>query len=169
MDTDETLARHLDMGAATHRVIASLAVAATAPNYAQIKDAVSRALPHLSENEARAHRQNLIGQAVTYFQRLIPGTGWSFHGSEVHLGVGRVDLLWRANTGHLLVDELKTGHRAFFGTATHMSQGRHYLRECRRLHGPSVTGLRLLCISSPRHSLYLADPTGDYVPLLLPS
>lgn len=168
MDTDETLARHRDMGAAAHRVIASLAAATTAPNYVQIKDAVARALPHLGENEARAHRQNLIGQAVTYFQRLTPGTGWSFHGSEVHLGVGRVDLLWRADDGRLLVDEIKTGHRAFFGIATHLSQGRHYLRECRRLYGPRVNGLRLLCISSPRHSLYLADPTGDYVPLLLP-
>lgn len=169
MDTDETLARHREMGAAAHRVIATLAAATTAPNYAQIKDAVSGALPHLGEMEARAHRQNLVGQAVTYFGRLGPGPGWSFHGAEVRLGVGRVDLLWRTEDGRLLVDEVKTGHRAFFGTAIQLEQGRLYLRQCRRLYGPSVTGLRLLCLSSPRHSLFLADPTEDYVPLPLPA
>jgi hypothetical protein len=168
MDDTETMARHRDVGAACHRIIANLAQRSHNPSLEQIKQEVRRHLRHLAENEGRAHRQNLTGLTDTYFRELAPGQQWRFHGSEVHLGNGRVDLLWKAADGRLMVDELKTGHWTFFGTREHHEQARRYLHDTRDLFGPHVVGLRLLCLTRPRNSLYLTNPLGQFGPLLPP-
>ncbi|GAA1243218.1 PD-(D/E)XK nuclease family protein [Oryzihumus leptocrescens] len=162
---DETLARHRDMGATCHRIIATLAARTREPDIRTILDAVDQALPHLHPHEARAHRQNLAGAVKTYFTRLLPPPQWRFHGAELHLGRGRIDLLWRAPHGALLIDELKTGHAGLFASSANLTQARRYLHDGRGRYGRYLSGLRLLSLSHPAQSVFLPDPYAEPTPL----
>lgn len=159
---DETLARHHQMGAVCHRVIARIAARTRTPSPDLIRAEILGALPHLEPNEGRAHRQNITGAVNTYFGRLLPAATWSFHGAEVALGRGRLDLLWRDPHGRLLIDELKTGRAVFFDTTANLQQGRTYVTDGRRQFGARLTGLRLLCLQHPERSLYLTRPSAPY-------
>lgn len=159
---EETLARHHEMGAVAHRVIARIAARTRTPSMDLIRAEILGALPHLEPNEGRAHRQNITGAVNTYFGRLLPPEPWKFHGAEVALGRGRLDLLWRDPHGRLLIDEIKTGRAAFFETTANLQQGRTYVADGRRQFGNRLTGLRLLCLQHPERSLYLARPSSPY-------
>lgn len=162
---DETLARHRDVGSIAHRVIATLAAQTRTPDVPAILRAVDRALPQLEPNEGRAHKQNIAGSVNTYFNRLLPPAGWDFHGAEVHLGRGRIDLLWQNPAGRLLIDEVKTGHAAFFASTDNLSQALRYVHHARQLYGARLAGLRLLCLSHPGQSLFLHHPHAAPIPL----
>lgn len=154
---DKYLARPNDMTGVCQQVIAHLAVRTANPDARTILTAVDRALPHLGHNEGRAHRQNIAGGVRTYFDRLLPAGDWRFYGHDVHLGRRRVELLWRDSAGRLLIDEVKTGHHAFFATSPNFAHGRRLVHQARDLYGPGLLGLRLLCLSNPRGSLFFRD------------
>lgn len=162
---DETLARHRDVGTLCHRVIATLAARTRTPDIPTILRTVEQALPQLEPNEGRAHKQNIAGAVRTYFTRLAPPKTWAFIGAEVHLGRGRVDLLWQGPSDRLLIDEIKTGHAAFFANSDNLAQARGYLHHGRRLYGPRLAGVRLLCLSDPGQSLFVHDTHASAVPL----
>ena len=165
LDDNETLARHRQMGTVCHRVVTTLVARTRTPDVPTILRAVNQALPHLQPNEGRAHKQNVAGAVRTYFTRLLPPTSWDFHGAEVHLGRGRIDLLWQGPTGRLLIDELKTGHADLFFSSSNLTQARGYLHTGRALYGPRLAGLRLLSLSHPGQSLLMPDPYTVPIPL----
>jgi hypothetical protein len=163
MFTDaETLARSDQVGTLIHRAIADLAATNLEPNARVIMLAADRSMPMFAKIEARAHRQNVAGGVLAYFRYLLPPHGWQFAGSEIHLGVGRVDLIWTHPDGGVLVDEIKTG--GWLGRAAIAAQVAAYL-DCARAAWPDqFIGLRLVSTRDPTTSLFFT-PTGQSSPL----
>ncbi|MGZ6771748.1 MAG: PD-(D/E)XK nuclease family protein, partial [Mycobacteriaceae bacterium] len=154
--TDETKARPELVGSLTHQVIAHLAARTLSPDVETIRRSVREAFPHLGENEGRAHKQNIAGRVRTYFTQLLPPTDFSYVGSELHLGQGRVDLLWRNGSGTLLIDEVKTGLGFLLDCTPNRQQAQRYLADGLAAHGPALAGVRLLSTDMPAKSLFFA-------------
>jgi hypothetical protein len=152
---DETLARHASLGVLCHFVITTLAARTRTPDVLTIMAAVAEALPPYGQNEGRAHQQNAAGAVSTFFNRLLPPPCWHFHGAEVSLGRGRVDLLWQDRDGRLLLDELKTGRPELLATTSNQEQVARYLRDGTHIFGDALVGIRLVCTSNPRRSQFL--------------
>ena len=153
---DETKARPELVGAQVHAVIAHLAAHTTTPEVAAIRHAVARSFPHLGRNEGRAHKQNIAAQVRTYFTQLLPPTDYRFAGSEVHLGQGRIDLLWRHADDTMLIDEIKTGYGFLLANTRTLTQAHRYLTEGLTVYGRALAGLRLVSTYEPRASLFLS-------------
>lgn len=164
VDLDEELARSSAVGALTHAVIATLADRDTCPSPTDIMSAVSAALGGFAPIEARAHRQTIVAGAFAYFRFLLPPAGWRFAGSEVALGSGRVDLLWRDAAGRVLIDEIKTGSPRALELTRTRRQVSEYL-DCAKHRWPDrLSGLRLLSTGDPARSLFI-HPDGRQQPL----
>jgi hypothetical protein len=161
---DEELARSREIGTLTHQVIASLLPVTSSPTPEQITAAVNAALPGYAPIEARAHRQNIAGAVGSYFWRLLPPPQWLFHGAEVHLGLGRVDLLWVDFDERILLDEIKTGHPRDLQLSSTREQITSY-GDCARLRwADRYVGIRVLSTRDPRKS-QLVTPNGHWKPL----
>lgn len=148
-------ARHRNTAAVCHRVIATLAARTHTPDIHMILAAVDDALPHLLPNEGRAYRQNAAGAVRTYFAHLVPEQSWTFHGAEAQLREEDADLLWLGPDGSLLMDQVTTGASPLFPTTSTLVHARRQLAQNRRVFGPRLRGLRLLCLSDARRSLFL--------------
>jgi hypothetical protein len=164
MFADEELARNGETGRLIHQVIATLAADATPPTPERIKRAVSAALPGYAPIEARAHRQNITSGVFVYFRYLVAPAGWRFLGSEMSLGLGRVDLVWRDDRGLTLLDEIKTGSSRQLELSRTHRQISMYLDCARQEFGDRLAGLRVLSTSDPRRSLFV-HPDGEHSPL----
>lgn len=160
---DEELQRAGLVGALAHRCIAELAGAVSRPTTRHITTIVDQSLSAFSPIEARAHRQNLAGVVGGYFWHFELPPGWTFWGSEVHVGVGRLDLLWRR--GRLvLIDEVKTGSARQMRLARTSTQLDQYVTTGSAVWGEQFIGVRLLCVVDPRQSLFI-HPHAAHQPL----
>lgn len=153
---DETKARPALVGSLTHQVVAHLVSQSLAPDVTTIRWAVRDVFPHLGENEGRAHKQNIAGQVRTYFTQLLPPSDFRFVGSEMHLGHGRIDLLWQNDDGTLLIDEIKTGYGFLLASTPNLQQAQRYLHDGLAAYGRALAGVRLLSTDIPHMSLFLA-------------
>lgn len=168
MSDDPTLARSASIGTLTHCGIGRLAPVTRVPSSAEIRATARDLTKGLPRIEARAHTQKVIAGVSSYFWHLLPDPTWMFYGSEVHLGTGRVDLLWRDFVGRVLIDEVKTGHpRTLLALDTHR-QVENYRRLGLTLWGPVFAGIRLLSTSVPSRSVFIA-PDGLRIPLQVSS
>jgi hypothetical protein len=163
-DPDEELARSRTIGVLAHQAIAQVAAVTLAPTARVLQEAADAALRGFRPIEARAHRQNIAAICGSYFWHLAPPRGWAFAGTELHVGVGRVDLVWRDPLDSLLVDELKTGSPRQLGLPDVRLQADRYRQQARRLWPTRFVGLRLLSTSEPRRSLFI-QPAGGVSPL----
>jgi hypothetical protein len=153
---DEELARPASTGTATHASIAALAARTRTPTGPEVMAAVNAALPMFSPIEARAHRQNVTGLVAGYFWNLLPPATWLFAGSEVQLGEGRVDLLWRDSGDRLLLDEIKTGAPRSLSLSSTQQQVSRYLTAAHEIWGERFVGVRLLSLRDWRRSLFVS-------------
>jgi hypothetical protein len=161
---DEELARSSQIGVAVHAAIGALAAVTRCPTTTQLQAAANRALGDFAPIEARAHKQNVASLAGSYFWHLLPPAEFVFAGSELDLGVGRVDLLWRDSDDRLLVDEIKTGSPRELSLARTTAQVTRYLDCATQLWPDQCIGVRLLCLADPRRSV-LVRPDGSRAPL----
>ena len=165
MFDDEELARTDMVGRIIHDIIASFAARGRAvPSATELIAAATRGLAGVGLNEARAHRQNIAGAVAVYFRRLLPPAGWAFRGSELHLGGGRVDLVWAGPGGQILLDEIKTGHPRQLDTSRTREQVHGYVATARRVWPDQLCGLRLLSTAEPSRSVFI-DADGFIHPL----
>jgi hypothetical protein len=163
---DEERARPASTGTATHTAIAALAAVTRTPTGPEVTAAINAALPMYSPIEARAHKQKVAGLVAVYFWHLLPPPTWLFAGSEVELGDGRVDLLWRDSADRLLLDEIKTGAPRTLALSTTEQQVQRYLATARDIWGERFLGVRLLSLADWRRSV-LVTPDGTRQPLRL--
>lgn len=161
---DEELARSTQVGMLVHRIVAELVTQTRAPSPKMITQAVDSCLSRFRPIEARAHRQNVAGAVGCYFRHLLPPAQFRFYGAELHLGPGRVDLVWADPAGRILVDEIKTGQPGSLRTTRTRDQVGAY-RDCGlQVWGEAFLGVRLLCTGSP-HSSRFIHADGHAVPL----
>jgi hypothetical protein len=165
MFDDEELARTDMVGRIIHDTNASFAARGRAvPTPTELVAAATGGLAGIGLNEARAHRQNIAGAVAVYFRRLLPPAGWRFRGSEMHLGDGRVDLVWAGPGRRILLDEIKTGHPRQLETSRTREQIRGYLATARGIWPDRLHGLRLLSTTEPSRSVFI-DSDGFIHPL----
>ena len=156
-EDDETLARPREVGELIHRVIGHLAEIDLCPDARAIMTATAEVMARFAPIEARAHRQNVAGGALAFFRHLRPPDGWRFVGRELHVGLGRVDLVWSGPGGLVLVDEVKTG--GWLRRPVVTAQVHRYLDCARSVWPDRFVGLRLLSTADPYRSLFY-DPAG---------
>ena len=161
---DEELARSSQIGVAVHAAIGTLAAVTRCPTTSQLQVAANRALGDFAPIEARAHKQNVASLAGSYFWHLLPPAEFVFAGTELDLGAGRVDLLWRDSDDRLLIDEIKAGSPRELSLPRTTAQVTRYLDCATRLWPDQCIGVRLLCLADPHRSV-LVRPDGDRAPL----
>lgn len=161
---DEELARSSQVGVAVHAAIGALAAHTRSPTVAELQRAAHRALGSFAPIEARAHKQNVASLAGSYYWHLLPPATWLFAGSELDVGAGRVDLLWRDDADRLLIDEIKAGSPRELGLARTRAQTGRYLDCATQLWPDQFIGIRLLSLADPHRSV-LVRPDGNRVPL----
>jgi len=135
-------------------------------------DAFSVASPHVPPGHAsRRHAVlfEVVGYVVCYLNRCLPGPSWRFHGAELTVPGGRVDIVWAGPDGACLYDEIKTTR---LGGATSVGpvwveQARRYAITGRDAHGPAFAGVRLVVLGA-LHSSAVIAPDGAVTGLLLP-
>lgn len=111
-----------------------------------------------------ACRQRVITTTGAYFARF-HREGWEFLGSEVKLGTGRVDLIWRTPNGRIVIDEVKvTASGAVVDDADTIGQVRRYNDAATSTWGDAFVGVRLLPLTAPGWALW-CSPTGERHPL----
>jgi hypothetical protein len=165
MFDDEELARTDIVGRIIHNTIASFAARGRAmPTPTELIAVATSRLAGVGLNEARAHRQNIAGAVAVYFRQLLPPAGWKFRGSEMHLGDGRVDLVWAGPGRRILLDEIKTGHPRQLETSRTRDQVHGYLATARGIWPDRLHGLRLLSTAEPGRSVFI-DAHGFIRPL----
>jgi hypothetical protein len=161
---DEELARSSQIGVAVHATIGSLAAHTRSPTVAELQKAADRALGSFAPIEARAHKQNVASLAGSYYWHLLPPATWLFAGTELDVGAGRVDLLWRDSDDRLLIDEIKAGSARELGLARTAAQITRYL-DCATQRWPDqFIGIRLLSLADPHRSV-LVRPDRSRTPL----
>lgn len=165
---DETIARAPRVGALIHETIGVIAAETLAPTPARILAAANSCIDQFPRIEGRAHRQNIAAGVASYFSRLLPPPSWLFHGTEIHLGHGRLDLVWTDYDDRVLVDEVKTGH----SRALHLQSTRDQVEAYRACGvdtwGDRFVGVRLVSTSAPFASL-LVPAAGSAVSLFATS
>ncbi|MGK5111671.1 PD-(D/E)XK nuclease family protein [Geodermatophilus sp. CPCC 205506] len=161
---DEELARSGQVGVLVHATIGTLAARTRCPSPTDLRAAADRALGAFAPIEARAHRQNVAALSGSYFWHLLPPATWIFAGTELDVGVGRVDLVWRDSGDRVLIDEIKTGSPRELGLARTTAQVRRYLDCATQLWPDRFIGIRLLSLTEPHRSV-LVRPDGSRVPL----
>lgn len=104
-------------------------------------------------------RQLVVTLAGVYLSRLALLDPWAVFGSEVSIGACRFDVVWRHNSGSVLVDEIKTG-----SATIEMPEVRSQLERYRLAGvaewGELFAGVRLCPLRSPSAAAVLvADGT----------
>lgn len=161
---DETMARSMTVGALTHRAIASIAAVTLEPSHELITTEANAGLTEFRPIEKRAHRQNIAGAISAYFWHMLPPPHWLFMGSELHLGLGRIDLLWLHSDGWWLVDEVKVGHGTELGTRKTVEQVERYSAAGLDMWGDDFAGVRILTTGDPSLSIF-AGPDQPWMAL----
>lgn len=153
---EETMARSMTVGTLTHQAIARIAAMTLQPSQDLITKEANAELTAFRPIEMRAHRQNIAGAVSAYFWHLLPPPHWLFMGSEVHLGLGRIDLLWLHSDGWWLVDEVKVGHGTGLGTRETTEQVDKYSAAGTDMWGNDFAGVRVLTTGDPSRSIFAA-------------
>jgi hypothetical protein len=102
------MAIHREAGKRVHALIAA-AVADPGPTDIE---ALSRRMWRIDPvgGSIRAQvRMACSSKASLYMRRLCPPEGWELLGSEVPVGAGVADLVWRHAGGDVFIDEIKSG------------------------------------------------------------
>lgn len=152
---DETMARSMTVGTLTHSAIARVAAVTLEPTQDLISKEANRGLAGFRPIEKRAHRQNIAGAISAYFWHLLPPANWLFMGSELHLGLGRIDLLWHHSDGWWLVDELKVGHGTELRNNETVAQVQKYSTSGIAMWGADFAGVRILATGDPSRSVFV--------------
>ncbi len=150
-------------GIAAHAVVAEALSAGTVPSGTQLLKMARR---HLVDVPGPA-RLGLAQQVATCVSRYLrferPPGPWRFIGAEIRLGSGRVDLVWAAPDGRVLIDELKTGS-GFILTSSVTQQLVRYAADGRDVYGHAFAGVRCVLPFAPDRSLFV-DASGRCTPL----
>ncbi|GAA1243223.1 hypothetical protein FB474_2380 [Oryzihumus leptocrescens] len=162
---DEALARFALVGFLTHHVIATVLHRRLGCPAATIEVTVAEVLADAQRLlqpptvEARAHRQVLCAAVLTYFRGLLPPPSWSVLAAEPLVGRARPDVLWRAPSGQILIDEIKTGRLGTTLAGT-TEQALRYLDAGTAAYGPALLGVRVLATAEPATSwMLMSDRT----------
>lgn len=161
---DHTKARSPQVGMLIHEAIGTIASQTLAPSSGQHMAMADQCVSRFPKIEGRAHRQNIAAATSAYFTWLLPPATWLFHGAEVHLGHGRLDLLWVDFNDRILIDEVKSGHSRNLHLSRTQAQVDGYRACAVATWGTRFVGIRLLCTADPRASL-LITPDGTPEPL----
>jgi hypothetical protein len=156
---DEEMSRAPQIGALIHTAIGLIAAETLRPTAEQMHMVANSMLDEFPKIEGRAHRQNIVAGIAAYFRCLLPPPEWAFHGPEVHLGEGRVDLLWSNFNDEILIDEVKTGNIRTLDRFITKDQLERYLQCANTVWGDSFVGIRLLSTSDPNASVFVS-PAG---------
>lgn len=165
---DETFARAPQVGTLIHETIGLIATETLTPTPSRIMALADACVDQFPRIEGRAHRQNIAAGASAYFSHLLPPALWMFHGTEIHLGHGRLDLVWSNFRDEILIDEAKTGHSRSLRLQSTREQVEAYRACAVGTWGPAFVGVRLLSTSDPYASLFIAA-NGTEVPLFATS
>lgn len=165
---DETMARAPQVGALIHEAIGLLAAESMNPSPARILRVADACVDRFPQIEGRAHRQNIAAGAAAYFAHLLPPASWLFHGTELHLGHGRLDLVWTNARDEILIDEAKTGHSRTLHLQRTRDQVETYRACAVDTWGSAFLGVRLLSTSDPYASVFIAAD-GSELPLFATS
>ncbi|MBN1093443.1 hypothetical protein JKP75_13245 [Blastococcus sp. TML/M2B] len=157
---DEELARSSQVGVLVHATIGTLAARTRTPTAAELRIAADRAMHMFAPIEARAHRQNIASLTGSYFWHLLPPPGWLFAGTELDVGVGRIDLLWRDRDDRVLIDEIKAGSPRGISLARTSAQVTRYGDCATRLWPDQFIGIRLLSLTEPHRSVFVRSDGG---------
>lgn len=164
-DSDESLARSMTIGQISHVVIGTMLRNGRSLDLNLLDTTVNEATHHFAPIERRAHRMRVSGAVVAYFRHCLPPPLWLFFGAELHLGRGRVDLLWTDFRDRVLLDELKTGHAPLLNSQENREQIDKYVTGGSERWGSRLVGVRVLAPLSPHRSIFVA-PGSDPVPLI---
>jgi hypothetical protein len=156
-----------DGGQLAHRVIADLLDAG-------IRDPDPRTIAEFAARRLRAdlapvYRQATLARATTaagvYFYFFVPGPQWTYGGSEVDVGTGHADLVFRHVDGRVRFDETKTGRLVDpVEIADAVEQAARYAVGGRATFGEAFTGIRVLALGAP-HNGFRVDHDGHQRPL----
>jgi hypothetical protein len=164
IEYDESKSRAPQVGALIHAAIGLIASETLSPTPARIMSVAGDCVDRFPRIEGRAHRQNVAAGTAAYFARLLPPPAWLFHGTEVHLGHGRLDLLWTDARDRILIDEVKTGYSRSLHLQRTRDQVEGYRACASDTWGDRFAGVRLLSTGDPFESL-LVPAAGDTVGL----
>jgi hypothetical protein len=162
---DEEMSRAPQVGALIHTAIGRIAAETLQPTAERMHTVANSMLDQFPQIEGRAHRQNIVAGIAAYFRCLLPPPEWAFHGAEVHLGEGRIDLLWSNFSDEILIDEVKTGNIRTLDLLSTKDQLERYLQCAHTVWADSFVGIRLLSTSDPRASVFVS-PAGVRSPLV---
>lgn len=161
---DQTLARAPQVGALVHEAIGLIAATTLSPAPSRILEVAGSFVGRFPAMEGRAHRQNIAAGASSYFSHLLPPACWLFHGTEVHLGHGRLDLVWTDFDDRILVDEVKSGGSRSLRLAQTRGQVEAYRACAVDTWGDRFVGVRMLSTADP-HASVLVTAGGAIEPL----
>lgn len=156
-------------GQLTHRVIADLlrdgfdGEARPSIDWQHVLTAVDQRMTRDGYRD-RAARQSVTGAVLGYLT-VLPEPPWLFVAAEHRLPGVRFDLLWRhAETGILLVDEIKTGYAGVELAATR-AQAERYLGAMATVATATTVIVRAVSTKAPQTSWTLiALGTNDFHP-----
>lgn len=165
------MSRRLDaeVGVKVHHLIGQFAQQSSRPDAEEVfaaAGALVREHPFSETYRAGPQRVTcltIIGLAFA------PPLEWTFLGSELPAGDGKLDLAWSAparpngpEAGSVLIDEVKVaGYAGQLEDNRTLDQVRRYLDFGVETYGPLFVGVRLLALSAPRRSvLWRPGPPG---------
>ena len=171
-ETDPTdVTYSLNVGDRIHQVIAQVLAEGIAPTrdkrIAQTTSTTSAVLAAhpMKHGRARAAAMDVSTAASCYFHRFLLDPNWEFVASEMPLGGGRADLVFRSKlTAEWLVDEVKTT-RGRTDDAKLRPQIDRYLAGGVRRWNKLFVGVRCCALAQPRKSR-LFVPTSQRSVLL---
>lgn len=152
------------IGQRVHALIGGYLRAGLVPAPRQIWVAAAKVFAAAPIPQNHAARQRAACATAAYFSIFHP-VGWTFLGSEVDLGSGRVDLVWERPDGRVVVDEVKmAGAGDQVDDPSTVAQVRRYCTAATESFGERFAGVRLLPLAAPGRALW-CTPDGGRVRL----
>lgn len=157
----------LEIGRRVHEVIAEYGRRGERPDVESLFEEVAEVVRRLPFAGRRRPGPQRTAALTAVGLGLMPPTDWTFVGSEVRFGRGRVDLIWQAPNGFLpapgaiVIDELKAGAMPGHLAAGEVTeQVARYVRYGEVTYGVLFVGVRLIALSLPPSSV-LYRPSSD--------
>lgn len=152
------------IGQRVHALIGGYLRAGLVPAPRQIWVAAAKVFAAAPLPQNHAARQRAACATAAYFSIFRPA-GWTFLGSEVDLGTGRVDLVWETPEGRVIIDEVKmAGSGDQVDDPATVAQVRRYCTAAAESFGERFAGVRLLPLAAPGRALW-CTPDGGRVRL----
>lgn len=152
------------IGQRVHALIGGYLRAGLVPAPRQIWVAAAKVFTAAPLPQNHAARQRAACATAAYFSIFHP-VAWTFLGSEVDLGTGRVDLVWTTPTGDVVIDEVKmAGAADQVDDPATVAQVRRYCAAGIDSFGERFAGVRLLPLAAPGRALW-CTPDGQRVRL----